>query len=169
MADVANQAGVGKSLVLYHFSTKDELWRAVLAVKTKPFFEVTQSFLDGDSDVQMSDLMREKFDINRRDPDLPRLMAWMSLEPSMSPSPEMRERAVRLRKRTMENAAAVGIPDDIDPCMFVAMVLSAIDGYFRFREVYTLMMGTPMLGVEAEDAYLEVLMRTMFSGAGHGA
>lgn len=169
MSEVATQAGVGKSLVLYHFSTKDELWRAVLAHKTKPFFESTSKFLEGEGDIRFGDLMREKFEVNRRDPDLPRLMAWMSLEPNMPPTPEMRERAERLRARMMDDPSAAGIPPEVDPCMFVALVLSAVDGYFRFRQIYTLMMGTSMIGTDAEDAYLEVMMKTLFRGAANGA
>ncbi len=167
MADIAKEAGVTKSLILYHFATKDELWRAVMQAKTRPFFEVTQGLVDGGV-VHISDMMRAKFEANRKDSDLTRLMAWMSLE-HRQVAPEFNERARKIRERVIRDGQTLGIPEGVDPEMFLALVMSAIDGWFRFRHLYGTVFGTNLVGEEAEEAFLRVLFSVCFGEEDGGA
>lgn len=160
-ADIASAAGVTKSLVLYHYATKEALWREVIMERSRPIRESAELFLGGEGDVHASDFVRAKFEANRKDPDLAKFLAWMSLEPGLA-TPEMREKAAKVREKMGADPARYGIPADLDPMAFMIAVMSAVDGYFRFRSFYSVMVGCDLMSSEAEAAFFDVLMKMAF-------
>jgi len=164
-AEIAEGAGVTKSLVLYHFSTKEALWREVINTKTCPIHELAAKFLNDEEGLSASDFIKAKFDTLRSDPDLPRFVAWMSLEPSLT-TPDMRERAAGVREKMASDPAKYGFPEGVDPFVFMVVVMSAVDGYFRFRQFYNVMLGRDVVTPEAEAAFFDVLMKLAFPAGG---
>ncbi|MBX3112650.1 MAG: TetR/AcrR family transcriptional regulator [Fimbriimonadaceae bacterium] len=160
-ADIAEAAGVTKSLVLYHYATKEALWREVIFERSRPIHESAGRFLEGDGDMEASTFLRAKFEANRNDPDLAKFLAWMSLEPGLA-TPEIREKAAKVREKMAADPARYGIPEGLDPMAFMVAVMSAVDGYFRFRSFYSVMVGCDLMTPEAEAAFFDVLMKMAF-------
>jgi AcrR family transcriptional regulator len=82
MGDVADAAGVTKSLVQYHFETKEQLWLTAVASCMQPFIDAVDRFLASEHTVEdAACLLRERFELFQRRPEVVRFLGWMSLEP----------------------------------------------------------------------------------------
>ena len=60
---IADEAGVTKSLVQYHFGSKEQLWNAVARSHVGPVLRMVDRFLEGDGPVDVRDLLRTRFDL----------------------------------------------------------------------------------------------------------
>lgn len=154
---IAAKAGVPKSLVLYHFESKEALWQNVFASKGKQMFEVAQAIIDGTPGVTLHDLVIAKFRTLQANPDLVRLMGWMSLEAN-GPVPQIAERAQRVRDTIRNNPDRFSVSSGIAPEKYLVILMSAVDGYFRFRELYGHMLACPMALPENEDEFITSLL-----------
>src|SRR4051812_25641178 len=83
---IAETAGVPKSLVLYHYASKENLWVSAIHREAQPLVAVMQRYADGDANLTLRDLLRIRFNLLRQHPKLSRLLAWMSLEAAPLPS-----------------------------------------------------------------------------------
>lgn len=156
---IAADAGVAKSLALYHFRTKRGLWEAVLEQRVKPLLQLVESFFGEVEGGDLEEIVRARFALMQKHPHLPRLLAWMSLD-SVSPDPRLRKRVRTLRRRL--EATACGVPEGVDPGLFLAVVMASMDGFFRFRGVYARMAGLDLAGPRAEARFLEALVSIAF-------
>jgi hypothetical protein len=95
-------------------------------------------------------------------PEIPRLLAWMSLDPYLTPK-AMQETAHKLRASLEKGLAGLDAPPGVDPLVFFGVVMAAMDGFFRFREFYSVMTGRDFKSAEMEAAFLDVLIKIAFS------
>lgn len=158
--EIADKAEVTKSLVLYHYGSKEDLWQAVLTDKKAKFFAVAQKFL-AEENAHVLELVRTKFDLYAQDPDFPRLIAWMSLDAGDLPS-EAPEKVQLVRKKIEAHAAEFGVPDGVDPVMFIIVLMSAVDGYFRFKNLYSKLVGLPLNDQDSQDLFFQTLTQVAF-------
>lgn len=154
---IAQAAGVPKSLVLYHFESKEGLWNAVFQAKGQLIYQVAQAIIDGDPSVTILDLVRAKFRTLQQNPDLVRLMGWMSLE-NREPNPEIAIRAKKVREVIRSQPERFQSPPGLEPDKYVVILLTAVDGFFRFRNVYERIMACPMTSTESEEEFLANLL-----------
>lgn len=138
--DIAKAASVTKSLVLYHFGSKDALWQAAVETRVEPLVELFKRYLsDRDPSLNVARMMRHRFEFLRDHPEMQRILAWMSLDSAPLPSaltqdaPKVMAKAIREIQRTSPSVA--------DPAMLVAIVLGAMDGWFRYRTLYSAVAG----------------------------
>ncbi|MCB8933786.1 MAG: TetR family transcriptional regulator [Fimbriimonadaceae bacterium] len=156
---VASDSGLAKSLVLYHFQSKRGLWDAVLDKRVRPLMAVVDRFFEEAEGLDLEDIVRARFELMRKNPQLQRLLAWMSLDAGEM-DPNIRERVRRLRARMSQPGS--GLPPGVDPAMFLIVLLSAMDGFFRFRSVYAEIGGMEVMGAAAEKQFLETLASMAF-------
>ncbi len=161
--EIADRAKVTKSLVLYHFESKDQLWSACLDLKVKPALEGMQAFLDSDEPLpdRLKEMVRRKYAVLRADTELSRLMAWMSLEPTLVDQ-NLSDKAHLVRGTITKSSHQLDLPQGVDSEMFVMLLLSACDGWFRFRKLYQVVSGCETLTPHAEEAFVDVLLKVAF-------
>ncbi|MFM9873373.1 MAG: TetR/AcrR family transcriptional regulator [Fimbriimonadaceae bacterium] len=154
---IAQAADVPKSLILYHFETKENLWQAVFREKGRMIFEAAQAIIDGEPGVTLEHVAIAKFRTLQQNPELVRLMAWMSLE-SREPNPQIAAQAKKVRETIRSNPERFPVPHGLQPEDYFVVLMSAIDGFFRFRGVYSRMLDHPMNSPSYESDFLENLL-----------
>jgi len=158
--DVATRARIAKSLVLYHFESKEVLWMRTLESHVRPMVELFLRYANGDPSLTFADLLRGRFEFMSTHPHLPRLLTWLSLETAPFPAP-IDEIAPRVLARAkVELGEAVG--GQLRPEMIAAFAMGAVDGWFRYRKLYervaNIPEGDPEGDPEADRAFLETLL-----------
>jgi AcrR family transcriptional regulator len=154
---IAQAADVPKSLILYHFESKENLWQSVFREKGRMIFESAQAIIDGEPGVTLEHVAIAKFRTLQQNPELVRLIAWMSLE-SREPNPQIAAQAQKVRKTIRSNPERFPVPHGLQPEDYFVVLMSVIDGFFRFRGVYSRMLDCPMESHEYENEFLENLL-----------
>jgi len=149
IAIIAKAAGVPKSLVQYHFGSKEELWEACLSVRVKPMMAAVDRFLQSETG-DPSDLIRARFQFLKENPEIRRLLFWSGMAPFPMPS-FVQER----RKQVLEKFGG----DATSPrfARFLS-ALAATDGWFLFRNFYQGPFGDVVFEEELEQRLLDSLL-----------
>ena len=127
---IASRAGVRKSLVQYHFPTKEELWHEAFAEKLKPMLDLMDASLAAEGEFAMERFAVARFRFLQGDDDASRLLSWIFLDPELIPRP------ITQRMGAILARVAAKIKGH-DPRVFVAMLTGAMDGWFRFRQSHS--------------------------------
>lgn len=154
--NVADRAGVAKSLLLYHFESKEVLWTSTLVAHVRPMVELFMRYANGDPTLTFRDLLRGRFEFMRTHPHLPRLLTWLSLEAAPFPAP-IDEIAPRVLTRAKAEIEAAGDGRHA-PEMIAAFALGAVDGWFRYRRLYERVAQIPEGDPAADTAFLATLL-----------
>lgn len=82
MTEIADQAGVTKSLIHHHFGSKQKLWLEVKRRRLEALSNIQRELMaDGEPDAEMlAQSIRGYFHFLQSDPSFVRLSAWMNLE-----------------------------------------------------------------------------------------
>jgi AcrR family transcriptional regulator len=154
MGDVADAAGVTKSLVQYHFETKEQLWLTAVASCMQPFIDAVDRFLASEHTVEdAACLLRERFELFQRRPEVVRFLGWMSLEPYPLP-PAGVERAPKAW------AAIVASMTHAEHRRMI-LALSALDGWMLTREFKSKILGQDLSRPETNAAVLREIESTL--------
>jgi AcrR family transcriptional regulator len=152
IADIGKAAKVPKSLVQYHFGTKEELWEACLQDKAVPMMEAVDKFLNSDS-ADPRELIAARFHFLRENPDMRRMLFWACMSPGPMPS-FIHER----RGKILQKFGGDGKSRQF--ARFLA-ALSATDGWFLFRNFYRGPFGDAVFDEDLELRLLEVLLESV--------
>jgi AcrR family transcriptional regulator len=154
MGDVALRAGVTKSLVQYHYATKEQLWQAALTTSMSPFLEAVDRFLaSGGSAADRADLLRYRFEVFEKRPETIRMLGWAALDPS--PLPEVAiDRASRVWGKVADLQAHAQRQK-----MLVA--LAAIDGWMLMRRLYGAIMGQDFANPELNGMVIDTIEQAL--------
>ncbi len=159
IADVADAAGVRKSLVLYHFESKDTLWQTAISHRAKPLIELIQRYVgDAQPPIDLAGMIQGRFELLRTRPEVSRIMAWISLDPErLTPFP-MRLLGPRAIGKALQDLGPRGAELGIEPDILGAMAMGAMDGWFRYRLIYEAM-SLVSSGSDHDDRFLAALLR----------
>jgi AcrR family transcriptional regulator len=152
IADVAELANVPKSLVQYHFGSKEELWQACVAQKAEPMLALVDRFM-ADESIDIGEIAQARMSLHQRNPQVGRLLAWTSLTPT--PVPLVVEER---RNRVMARIDQGGVTGRIEAMLFA---FSTIDGYFLFRNLYRRVAGEAIASPEAEARLLAQVLEVL--------
>lgn len=154
---IAREAGVAKSMVQYHFPSKDELWQEALMDMLKPLLDVMDRHLANGVEMPLERFTVARFRFLQQNPLAPRFLAWVSLNTELVP------KAMLQRVSAVLQMAASHLKSDA-PEVFLGMLLGAIDGWFRFRPTPA---GAPLqFSAEKDELYLRELLIRFFGPEG---
>ncbi len=155
---IADEAGLQKSHIQYHFGTKEELWRTVVDYVTREFtIEFERLLAEGSPSFEQVIRVRHNVLTNR--PEYVRLLGWMCLDEAPIPA--------TMQERTRQFLTSVlGMPmeecrADVPREHLFAIAFGALHGYFLFRRLVEVE-GAPDMDL-TESAYLESLLKVLFS------
>lgn len=137
-ADIAEMANVPKSLILYHFGTKEDLWRQCLLRNIGGMLQAADRVLEGEG--SLVDLARARIATHRTNPEVGRLLVWGSLEPVPIPE-EIQQRVQAVRAK---------LASDPNRLKRLILAFATIDGWFLHRHLYTTISGANQAEIEAE-------------------
>jgi AcrR family transcriptional regulator len=161
IGDIAAKAGVTKSLVQYHFESKEYLWKQALKATVGEFLTKVDAFLEEEpSQSKISELVEHRFRLFQKNPDVLRMLAWASLDPSPLPE-EATERAPRVHKRIQD--IAQNTPHAGDAGQRMILSLSAVDGWLLFRRLYSNMTGVDLNNPEVDEAFIDFLLKVVWN------
>ncbi len=164
--DLAEAAGVTKSLIHHHFGGKTGLWHAVLNEQFRDLEEAAALAIANES-VAMDDLschmMRLMFHGFRQKPELARLLAWTYLEDVPLPPTDSASFHGGM-ERIAEAQRAGAIRDDVDPRNLM-LVFMALHEYFHVAGNHkATLLGLDPTAPEMADRYLEDALRIFVDG-----
>ncbi len=145
---IAEAAGVPKSLVQYHFGSKEDLWQACIAHRAAHVIEAFDRFLESGS-TDIVPLIEARFEFLRANPEVRRLLAWMNLEQIPLPS-FIAER----RERVVTRLGGLQSPQ----MMRLMFAMSAMDGWFLHQKMFKGLRSENTQNAESEDRFLQMLI-----------
>lgn len=152
IANIAKSAGVPKSLVQYHFGSKEELWEACLLDKAAPMMAAVDRFLGSDS-ADPRELIAARFSFLKENPEMRRMLFWAGMSPGPLPG-FILERRGKVLQKFSGNAKSPQF------ARFLA-ALAAVDGWFLFRNFYRGPFGDAVFDEDIEQMILDVALETV--------
>jgi len=165
-SELAEAAGVTKSLIHHHFGSKHELWSEVHERMFAAYCDVQEQMLLQAKD-PTAELLRDSlaayFEFSSKHRDMSRSLAWTALE---------REHLVNDRERALNALGVAKIREgqekgrlraDVDPRMVLCTFFALVEHWSLFRERMTKAMGLPA-GDEGDARYLDTILKVFMEG-----
>lgn len=163
IAGIAKRAGVTKSLVMYHFPTKEDLWRQAVEYRVGPTMEIMEKFMQDEAGIGLEDLMKVRVLTHHETPEISRMYAWTTLGHG-NPVPEDKCDMVKaLLNKVAADPAKYKVPAGIDPVMYVGVLMATIDGWFVFRHILSQFAERECSTEEATDEFMKIVARIFFT------
>lgn len=162
IADIAKRAGVTKSLVMYYFPAKEELWREAVDYRIRPTMEIVEKFMADKDGVGLKELVETRIDAHSLDPEICRMYTWTTLGHG-NPIPKEKLHLVKaLLDKIAADPARYRVPSGVDPMMYVGAVMAAVDGWFVFRNTLALFAERDCESEEATAEFRRIILRVFF-------
>ncbi len=169
MSDIALAAGVTKSLIHHHFGSKQELWKEIKRTRLAEWVEAQNDIVsskDASGDLVLKRAIQSYFTFLRENPDVVRLISWMTLEdPSFSElvHPELLDRGV---ERLRQDQKAGTLRSDVDAKHILSMFVSLSVHWFMGRNTLgsKRLLGDADPDYDADSAYLEDMTTVFLDG-----
>lgn len=148
IGDVAADAGVTKSLVQYHYQSKEALWQAALTAQVEPLLQLVDNMRETHQ-IDPVGLFEKRFQLLSESPVLGRMMVWSAMNPELLPE------SIRARVRdVMEGPVSENL-------LRLMILFAATDGYFQFRRIYSQLVSHDLTTPEIEAAFKALLLDTV--------
>jgi TetR/AcrR family transcriptional regulator len=166
LSEIAKAADITKSLIHHHFGSKQDLWIAVKESAFQSFCRDQMELLEANEDPKaglLQDSIEGYFRFLVSKPEVPRLLAWISLEGEYVPGNqeiELNRQAVKALEAGQKNGQ---LKADLDPKMILA-VFSALSEYWLLsRERMATVSGLES-GPDLDEKYLRNMLRIFMDG-----
>lgn len=154
MGDVADEAGVPKSLIQYHFETKEGLWSATCEDLASPLLLMIGEMLEGSQQVEIVDLLERRFRLFQEKPEMAKLIAMIGM--GQAPLPEVMARAIPKVLGFYSKLLSTQ-PDRIRQLFM--LVVSAQDGWFLHRNVLPGVLNPGVSAEKLDEDFLNYLLQ----------
>lgn len=166
LAEIAQTAGVNKSLIHHHFGSKEALWEEVQGRHMHQYFEAQREMLQNAPST--SDLLRDSlvafFRFLQSDPKSVRFISWSYC--AAEPCKTDQEKALfELGIQRIRDSQAKGeIRTDIEPLFVIKAFLALAVHWFQTRELTHAMVDSPVAVAELDDLYLDTAIKILLDG-----
>ena len=168
--EIAERAGVTKSLIHHHVGNKDALWKEVKATMFAQYFEAQRAIIlsrDADLDV-MRNSIQAYFQFFMENPKVIRLLVWMLMEERENPDAEIDDPSDGLTEfgvNRLVNAQKAGtIRDDIHPFYMLTAFFSLVEHWFMARHEYGCRFPHGLAPEMLDEEYLHAITEIMMHG-----
>jgi TetR/AcrR family transcriptional regulator len=167
LSEIANRAGITKSLIHHYFGSKEGLLREV---KTRRFTHYAEQQAEMLKNTKPSaELLRASvafyFDFLRRNPQIVRILAWMFLEQDRDECFEMDRELIRQGvAKVRETQAAGQLRSDIDPKFIIFIFVGLCQNWFQDKDHFKESFGTEGISGDLDEAYLSNMIKIFFEG-----
>jgi TetR/AcrR family transcriptional regulator len=163
---IARRAGVTKSLIHHHFGSKEELWAEVKERHFRQYYDAQQELLMNAAG--SPDLLRDSiiayFRFLQNDPRSVRFMSWRFVE-SDNTCLDEEDGLFELGIRRIQEAQEAGsLRKDVEPVSMIKAFLAMTLQWFQTRDMFCHMFGEDLDLPQAEEQYLDDIIKIFFSG-----
>ncbi len=167
-SQIAERAGVTKSLIHHHFQSKTELWHQVKMRRFAQYGDMQMGMLREQD--PSADLLKESvgvyFRFLQRNPEMVRILAWIYLERDADdedrPGDELTEVGI---ERIRQGQEAGELRDDVDPRSILFTFLGMVQSWFQSCEFLKRFYdGEGKKPEEVDEAYLQDLLKIFMEG-----
>jgi TetR/AcrR family transcriptional regulator len=168
IANIASAAGVKKSLVQYHFSTKDKLWQSAIAHLWRQRDEQLPQYLGEDVSAEDEASIREIFralaTFNRSHPE------WIALmfRESASPGPRLTwlienylRDDIQRGSEFIERAQRAGLLPKVSPLQLLHLVSGMLSYNLLVAPMTKQATGVDLASLEAIEQQVDILMQLL--------
>jgi TetR/AcrR family transcriptional regulator len=174
MSEIAERAGVAKSLIYHHFESKQALWRELIrdyhdkSGVLEKFYD-TISADDPDTLTQLVIGHNGFFEFLRSHPRVVRLFSWLDLEQEFDI--DYPEESLRLKslQRIGELQKHGWLRPDIEPGLIPIIFLSLMMHWFSARRYLAPWLGKDLLEEDIDDIYIAGVVDILMKGITRGA
>lgn len=168
VSEIAESAGVTKSLIHHHFGSKEGLWTAIKERHFRDYFEAQVQMLESPPSAELLRRSVEAyFQFIAANPAFVRLMAWMQLE-EMDAMPDegfplgemLTREGVRKIRETQEAGELRG---DVHPFSILVSFLGLVEHWFQCKELHCRAL-EPDDELRDDGPYLRDMLRIFFEG-----
>ena len=160
LAEISRASGISDGLILYHFKTKEGLYKEVIERISRRYTEVFQGMRDKDLPPaeMMRDSLKSVFDFWRTDNTYNRISLWAYLErrEDMAGSEAGLTAGLAAYLKSLQDGGR--FPEEIHPVVFLSMIIGSIHFWFRYKSRYT-----AILQLKEKDERLDELFLKQFS------
>jgi TetR/AcrR family transcriptional regulator len=166
VSEIAELAGVTKSLIHHHFGSKEKLWGEVKHHRFEEYAAVQRRILeDFESD---SDLLRRSvetyFRFLKKNPGFPRLISWMHLEEAERQPFDLGESLTEQGiARIREGQERGELRSDVHPFFMLVSFLGLCEHWFQSKEHHCQWCEEGS-DLRSDDAYLQAMLKIYFEG-----
>ena len=169
MNEIAERAGVAKSLIYHHFDSKKALWLEMIRNyhdKSGLLETFYDTIPDGDPDnfVELLTGRNGFVELLRNNPRMVRLFSWLNLEQEFEPEYPEDEIKRKTLERIRELQRDGFVRSDIEPGIIPIIFLSVVMHWFSARWSLAGWMGTGTPEEDIDDAYLGVAIDILLRG-----
>ena len=167
LSEIAKRAGITKSLIHHYFGSKEGLWREV---KTRRFMHYAEKQMEMLASAHPSaELLKASmafyFDFLRRNPQVVRVLAWMSLEQNQRECMEMDRELIAQGVEKVRPAQELGnLRADIDPRFIVFVFIGLCQHWFQDKGHFLESFDNEGFGADLDDVYLGTIIKIFFEG-----
>lgn len=176
MKEIADRAGVAKSLIYHHFDSKQHLWKENAERRLTGFgmYHGIREMVEllktnGIEGVRKGGEYKVFFRFLQEHPQFVRMIAWLDAERSfpvpMIPPPELRTVILDSLSELQKDGI---LRSDLDPGVFVIVFIAISKIWFISHDCMSAWLGDGSESVEKDEKYIESAMRVLLNGMAGG-
>lgn len=160
LAKISKASGISVGLILYHFKSKEKLYKEVIERISRRYVDVFQGLRE--QHLSPPDMMRDSlksvFDFWRTDNTYNRISLWAYLERRDNTSITEASLTAGLAAYLKSQQDGGRFPKSIHPVVFLSMIIGPVHFWLRYKTRYA-----EILHLEETDEYLDELFQKQLS------
>ena len=165
IADISKSSGVSDGLILYHFKSKERLYKEVIERSAARYMGVLKGLRD--KNLPPAEMMKESlkavFDFWRKDKTYNRISLWAYLERRETTAVNEAKLTAGLAAYLTSLQDSGHFPRRIHPTVFLSMIIGPIHFWFRYRTRFTEILQLTEKDEELDDVFLKQFSRVLTS------
>ena len=135
LAMISKASGISDGLILYHFTSKEKLYKQVVEGISAYYLEVVKRPLEKDlpKDEAMKESLTAVFDFWKKDKTCQRISLWAFLENRWDTSVSEARLTADLTAYLISLQESGRFPRDIHPVVLLSMIIGTIQFWFRYK------------------------------------
>lgn len=135
IAMISRASGISDGLILYHFGTKENLYKQVIESTSARYLKVVTGPLETGSSIEeaMKNSLIAVFNFWKNDKTCQRIGLWAYLENRENTSSNEAQLTEKLTEYLLSLQQIGAFPEDIHPVIFLTVIIGSIQFWFRYK------------------------------------
>ena len=161
LAEISRESGISVGLILYHFKSKEKLYDEVIERISARYMGVLGGVRDKDllPKEMISAALKAVFDFWKNDTTYHRISLWSYLEGREDTAVNEAKLTAGLAAYLKSLQADGSFPKEIEPVVFLSMIIGPIHFWFRYKTRFA-----EILGLKEEGEDIDGLFLKQFTG-----